>query len=117
MVFLIDLPRLPVRPVRQTKDELTFFGRELLYYLEAMGLDNDIRNGVLNFDFSKTEGIAFVHTMYRLPFLIATLNTYSRTEVDLTSERTGDAQGTVDSATRFEHWVSAQIYRSSLTSW
>lgn len=58
-VFLIDLPRLPEGG---TSDDLTFFGKELMFFLEKQGLDQDVRAGVLNFDFSATEGMAFVHT-------------------------------------------------------
>jgi hypothetical protein len=34
----------------------------MLHYLEMQGLDEDVRNGVLKFDFSATQGIMFVHT-------------------------------------------------------
>lgn len=61
-VFLIDLPRLANRGVT-TPGELTFFGRELLFFLEQQGLDDDIKAGILNFDFSATSGMAFVHTV------------------------------------------------------
>lgn len=66
MVFLIDLPRLNEvhRSVNEARQRLTFFGQELLYFLEAMGLDRDVIDGVVRFDFSATEGLAFVHTMY-----------------------------------------------------
>ena len=62
MVFLIDLPRLPGSR-RTTKDPLTFFGRELIYFLEAMGLERSIIESVYNFDFTATKDIAFVHTI------------------------------------------------------
>ena len=57
-VFMIDLPRLP----DSGKSELTPFAEEMLHYLEMQGLDEDVRNGVLNFDFSATQDIMFVHT-------------------------------------------------------
>ncbi len=65
MVFLIDLPRLKEadQPVEKAKENLTFFGQELIYFLEAMGLDADVIKGVLQFDFSATDGLAFVHSM------------------------------------------------------
>lgn len=65
MVFLIDLPRLETvdQAEKEIRENLTFFGKELLYFLEAMGLDHDIIRGVLKFDFSATDDIAFVHTM------------------------------------------------------
>ncbi|KAI9677600.1 MAG: hypothetical protein M1817_006554 [Caeruleum heppii] len=60
MVFLIDLPRLPSHRASPTanRERLSFFGRELLYFLEAMGLERDVVEGVLNFDFSETNHIA-----------------------------------------------------------
>ncbi|KAK4899395.1 hypothetical protein LTR27_003128 [Elasticomyces elasticus] len=60
-VFLIDLPRLP-GAATVAKRDLTFFGAELLYFLEQQGLDQDVRDGILKFDFSATKDIAFVHT-------------------------------------------------------
>ena len=62
MVFLIDLPRL--RDGKRTAPEdLTFFGRELIYFLEAMGLERSIINSIYNFDFAATKDLAFVHTI------------------------------------------------------
>jgi hypothetical protein len=62
MVFMIDLPRLPDKQVVNVED-LTFFGKELVYFLRAMGLDEKVVKGVLNFDFRETGELAFVHTM------------------------------------------------------
>jgi hypothetical protein len=60
-VFLIDLPRLP--DDRQAEfEELTSFAKEMLHYLKLQGLDRDVRDGVLNFDFSATKHMMFVHT-------------------------------------------------------
>ena len=61
MVFLIDLPRL--KNSRTTPEALTFFGKELIYFLQAMGLQEDIVSSIYNFDFSATERLAFVHTI------------------------------------------------------
>ncbi|KAI7151476.1 phospholipase D/nuclease [Hortaea werneckii] len=61
-VFLIDLPRLPDGRKTQIKD-LTHFGQELLYFVEKQGLDEDVRAGILNFDFAATEHMAFVHSV------------------------------------------------------
>ncbi|KAK5016309.1 hypothetical protein LTR60_002464 [Cryomyces antarcticus] len=61
-VFLVDLPRL-AEGAQQSKTDLTFFGKELLYFCEAMGLDKDIRDGVLKFDFANTSHLALVHTV------------------------------------------------------
>lgn len=64
-MFLVDLPRLTTVDDRseEIRENLTVFGKELMYFLEAMGLDQDIIKGVLKFDFAATDGIAFVHTM------------------------------------------------------
>ncbi|KAL8826790.1 MAG: hypothetical protein Q9170_007270 [Blastenia crenularia] len=62
MVFLIDLPRLPAGQVVK-EDEMTQFGQDLVYFLEATGLDQTIIDSVHNFDFSATGDLAFVHTI------------------------------------------------------
>ncbi|ORX99423.1 tyrosyl-DNA phosphodiesterase-domain-containing protein [Clohesyomyces aquaticus] len=62
-VFLIDLPRLPAACRRE---DLTWFGKELLYYLEAQNLGETSKNaveGLLRFDFTKTRHLAFVHSI------------------------------------------------------
>ena len=59
-VWLIDLPRLPSRI---TADDLTDFGKELVFFIEKQGVPQDAREGILNFDFSATKDIAFVHTV------------------------------------------------------
>lgn len=61
-VFLIDLPRRSDGKVG-SKNDLTFFGQELMRFLEAKGLDESVCNGVLKFDFSNTKHLAFLHTM------------------------------------------------------
>lgn len=61
-VFLVDLPRLPSGQRREL-NELTAFGRELVYFLKAMGLEASIINSIPNFDFAATKDIAFVHTI------------------------------------------------------
>lgn len=61
-VFIIDLPRLH-NGARITADELTFFGQELLHFCRKQGLDQDVLDGLLNFDFSATANMAFVHTV------------------------------------------------------
>lgn len=62
MVFLIDLPRLP--EVRRTaSEEMTFFGTEMIYFLEAMGLEQSIIDSIYNFDFTATKDLAFVHNI------------------------------------------------------
>lgn len=62
MVFLIDLPRL--RDGQRTKAEkMTFFGAELIHFLESMGLEQSIINSMYNFDFAATEDLAFIHSI------------------------------------------------------
>ncbi|KAI7224927.1 phospholipase D/nuclease [Hortaea werneckii] len=61
-VFLIDLPRLPDGKKTQ-RESLTHFAQELLYFVQRQGLDEDVRNGILNFDFAATEHLAFVHSV------------------------------------------------------
>ncbi|QIW95386.1 hypothetical protein AMS68_000904 [Peltaster fructicola] len=58
-VFMIDLPRLS----EGQKQNLTDFGKELLYFLDKQGVDQDIKDGMLNFDFSTTEQMGFVHSI------------------------------------------------------
>ncbi len=60
MLFILDLPRLSDRH-RSAPD--TAFGRELIYFLNAMGLEQSIVDSVSNFDFAATKDLAFVHTI------------------------------------------------------
>jgi hypothetical protein len=64
-VFLVDLPRHEDKDVG-SKGDLTLFGKELLNYLETQGVGKNVCEGLLKFDFSKTDHIAFVHSMYVL---------------------------------------------------
>ncbi|KAM0698430.1 hypothetical protein Q7P36_001897 [Cladosporium allicinum] len=59
-VWLIDLPRLPNKI---TANDLTDFGKELMFFIEKQRVPQDAREGILNFDFSATKDIAFVHTV------------------------------------------------------
>ncbi|KAM3422751.1 hypothetical protein BST61_g235 [Cercospora zeina] len=61
-VFMIDLPRLPDGQ-KTNPTESSNFLKELMFFLETKELDQDVRDGVLNFDFSATEHMAFVHTV------------------------------------------------------
>jgi hypothetical protein len=60
MVFLIDLPRLDAP---REKEELTFFGQELLYFLGKSNLPEASLKSLLKFDFSATKNMAFVHSV------------------------------------------------------
>ena len=59
-VFIIDLPRLQTRT---PEAELTPFGQELVYFMDAKGLDKTIITSLRNFDFTATKDLAFVHTI------------------------------------------------------
>lgn len=61
-LFLIDLPRLP-QGRKTSKEDMTPFGRDLIYFLKAMDLDASIIQSIHNFDFSATKDYAFVHTI------------------------------------------------------
>ncbi|EME85501.1 uncharacterized protein MYCFIDRAFT_133255 [Pseudocercospora fijiensis CIRAD86] len=61
-VFLIDLPRYS-DGLKASLEDLPSFGRELMYFIQKQGLDQDVRDGVLKFDFSATRDMAFVHTV------------------------------------------------------
>ena len=61
-MFLIDLPRHP-KGCRTSPDDLTFFGQELIYFCQSMGLQTDVVNSIHDFDFSATKDVAFVHTI------------------------------------------------------
>ncbi|KAI7553224.1 phospholipase D/nuclease [Hortaea werneckii] len=61
-VFLIDLPRLRDGKKSQSQD-LTHFAQELLYFVQKQGVDADVRDGLLNFDFAATKNMAFIHSV------------------------------------------------------
>ena len=62
MAFLIDLPRLEGNETTSA-NSMTFFGTDLLYFLQAMGLQQEIIQSIYKFDFSSTKDFAFVHTI------------------------------------------------------
>ncbi|KAL8767691.1 MAG: hypothetical protein Q9209_005871 [Squamulea sp. 1 TL-2023] len=62
-VFLIDLPRLPIEGTTAAAQQMTNFGKELVYFLQAIGLEPSIIDSVHRFDFSTTKDLAFVHTI------------------------------------------------------
>ena len=61
-VFLIDLPRLG-KGRRTTVEEMTFFGTEMICFLEALGLERSIIDSIYHFDFTATKDLAFVHNI------------------------------------------------------
>ena len=62
MVFLIDLPRLSEGQCT-TKEDMTSFGTELVYFLKALGLEHSIIDSLYHFDFSATTDLAFIHSI------------------------------------------------------
>lgn len=65
MVFLIDLPRLPDADLHQP----TSFSTELARFLRKSRVDDKMVSSLTNYDFSKTDKMGFVYTMYVLPTL------------------------------------------------
>ncbi|KAL2785476.1 tyrosyl-DNA phosphodiesterase-domain-containing protein [Aspergillus keveii] len=61
-VFLIDLPKRD--PTVPTTDSKTNFYTDLVYFLKASTLHDNIIAKLKDFDFSKTAQFAFVHTMH-----------------------------------------------------
>ncbi|GAB7354196.1 hypothetical protein MBLNU459_g4747t1 [Dothideomycetes sp. NU459] len=62
-VFIIDLPRWEEGRGREAKHDTTSFGRELMRFLEKQGLDEDVKQGLLDFDFAATRRYSFVHSI------------------------------------------------------
>jgi hypothetical protein len=58
-VFLIDLPR---SNVPTTAEQQPQFAEDLLYFINAQGLPEDVIQRVHEYDFSRTTGLGFVHT-------------------------------------------------------
>jgi hypothetical protein len=63
VVFLIDIPRSSDGKIA-SDDKLTPFARELIHFLKAMGLDSTIVESLRKFDFSNTNHLGLVHSMY-----------------------------------------------------
>lgn len=61
-VFLIDLPRLPDGQTIP-EERLTPFGTELQYYLRCVGCGPNLCKSLLKFDWSRTNHLAFVHSI------------------------------------------------------
>lgn len=58
-VFLIDLPKR----AEDSPQSRTSFYEELVYFLKASSLHENVVAKLDSFDFNKTAHIAFVHTM------------------------------------------------------
>jgi len=85
---------------------MTFFEKELVHFLKAMGLAKEVVDSLYKFDFSRTKGLAFIHSMFVLfllscpskRFRIPSVNT--EPVAALTLAKNGDAQVTVGSEKR-----------------
>ncbi|KAI0994689.1 hypothetical protein K3495_g13492 [Podosphaera aphanis] len=62
MCFLIDLPRHKSDHVTQCNEAPNFY-HDLIYFLRAMGIENQIIDSLKNFDFSRTAKLGFVHSI------------------------------------------------------
>lgn len=60
MVFIIDLPRLD----SNSGEPGTEFGRNLVYFLQASGVDAGMIKSLDNYDFSSTQNLGFVFSMF-----------------------------------------------------
>lgn len=61
-VFLVDLPRRDIGAGEDQKAEIPFL-QSLLYFLEAMNLQQDVMRKLQSFDFSKVAHYGFVHSI------------------------------------------------------
>ena len=62
-VFMIDLPRKVQHFGNKEEAPSTPFQRELVFFLHAQQLDEDVTQGIMKFDFSNTKHLAFVHSV------------------------------------------------------
>lgn len=62
MLFLIDVPRIE-DPANRATNFLTPFADELIFFLEAQGVDKPMINSLRNYDFSETSQYGFIHTI------------------------------------------------------
>jgi hypothetical protein len=72
VVFLIDVPRTSGSKIA-SDNTLTPFARELIHFLKAMGLDSTIVESLRKFDFSNTNHLRLVHSMYAVSLQHVTL--------------------------------------------
>ena len=61
-VFIVDLPRRAHNSEQLSAEDLPLFGRHLIEFLNNQGVSNDVRDGLLKFDFDATTNLAFIHT-------------------------------------------------------
>ena len=60
-IFLIDLPRRSDGK-QGSVDNLTSFGKALRSFLQRMDMQNNVIDGIMNFDYSKTTDLGFVYS-------------------------------------------------------
>jgi len=61
-VFIVDLPRRADGKVGAV-EEMTAFGKEVLYFMTKLELDEKVLEGLKKFDYSDTEQLSLVHSM------------------------------------------------------
>ncbi|KAL1875920.1 hypothetical protein VTK73DRAFT_9775 [Phialemonium thermophilum] len=62
MVFLIDIPKIE-DPANRVSNKLTPFAEELIYFLQAQGMDDKLVQSLKSYDFSETARYGFVHSI------------------------------------------------------
>jgi hypothetical protein len=72
MVFLIDLPRIEVSGAIKPGG-LTAFGTELCHFLKSQGLEENLITSLGHYDFSETNKLRFIHSMYERSAISASL--------------------------------------------
>lgn len=63
MVFLIDLPLIQDAAKQAANEDLSPFGEELCYFLQAQGVSANMIASLRKYDFSETARLGFVHTI------------------------------------------------------
>ena len=63
VVFLVDLPRVEKDKAGDANETFTQFAKDLVRFLDAQGVDEDVKHGLRNFDFSKTGHLELVWNM------------------------------------------------------
>jgi|ERR1700734_1823542 hypothetical protein len=59
-MYIQDFPR---HPTRQSADDMPQFAKELLFFIKAQKLPHHILAKVCEYDFTKSAGVEFVHSM------------------------------------------------------
>ena len=59
-MYIQDFPRLPTQ---QSENSMPQFAKDLLYFIKSQSLPTHILNKVCEYDFQKSAGIEFIHSM------------------------------------------------------